>query len=299
MPLLSVNKTATLTGHNDCIYTLAEGRDEYEFFSGAGDGMVAKWDLKNPKDGALVLKVPNSIYALALDGHFLFVGNNFTGIHKVDLISGKEVLSASITTSSIFDIQVAGEKLIVGMGDGVVKVLNKHDLTVMAKLQYSNKSARTIAVNEKKEEFAVGYSDNHIRIFSLSDFKIKKEFKAHENSVFTLTFSPLNGDLLSAGRDAYLRIWDTDYKEKEAIVAHMYTINHIVFSPEGNYFATCSMDKSVKVWDAETYKLLKVIDKSRHAGHGTSVNKLFWSAFNNQLISASDDRTISIWDINI
>ena len=57
------------------------------------------------------------------------------------------------------------------------------------------------------------------------------------------------------------------------------------------------MDKSIKVWDAESEKLLKVIDKSRHAGHGTSVNKLLWSDYNDQLISASDDRQISVWDI--
>jgi WD40 repeat protein len=57
------------------------------------------------------------------------------------------------------------------------------------------------------------------------------------------------------------------------------------------------MDKSIKVWDAQNLRLLKVIDKGRHAGHGTSVNKLLWTSFNNQLLSASDDRTISAWDL--
>jgi len=57
------------------------------------------------------------------------------------------------------------------------------------------------------------------------------------------------------------------------------------------------MDKSIKVWDAETFQLLKVIDKARHAGHGTSINKVLWTNFNNLLLSASDDRSISTWDI--
>jgi WD40 repeat protein len=55
------------------------------------------------------------------------------------------------------------------------------------------------------------------------------------------------------------------------------------------------MDKSIKVWDLEELKLLKVIDKARHAGHGTSVNKLLWTP--GQLLSASDDRSISAWDV--
>ena len=77
----------------------------------------------------------------------------------------------------------------------------------------------------------------------------------------------------------------------------MYAINHIVFSPDGSKYATASMDKSIKIWDAEKHKLLKVIDKSRHAGHGTSVNKLLWTQHEHWLVSASDDRSISVWDI--
>jgi WD40 repeat protein len=89
-----------------------------------------------------------------------------------------------------------------------------------------------------------------------------------------------------------------EYAEHVSIVAHLYAINHLSFSPNGKYFATCSMDKSIKIWETNTFKLLKVIDKARHAGHGTSVNKLFWSGYRNQLISGSDDRTISIWNLN-
>jgi WD40 repeat protein len=75
----------------------------------------------------------------------------------------------------------------------------------------------------------------------------------------------------------------------------MYAINSLSFSPNGKHFVTCSLDKSIKLWDADQLKLLKVIDKARHAGHGTSVNKLLWTAYNGQVVSASDDRTISIW----
>ena len=104
---------------------------------------------------------------------------------------------------------------------------------------------------------------------------------------------------MSTSRDATLKIWNVEenYTLQESIVAHMYTINHLAYSPNGKYFATCSKDKSIKIWDAQSFRLLKVIDKARHAGHGTSVNKLYWSSYKNQLISCSDDRTISTWDI--
>jgi WD40 repeat protein len=57
------------------------------------------------------------------------------------------------------------------------------------------------------------------------------------------------------------------------------------------------MDKTIKVWNAQTFELIKVIDKVRHAGHGTSINKLLWLPYHDYLISGSDDRNLSVWKV--
>ncbi|MFT4856674.1 MAG: WD repeat-containing protein 61, partial [Algoriphagus sp.] len=71
------------------------------------------------------------------------------------------------------------------------------------------------------------------------------------------------------------------------------------FNEDGNMLVTCSMDKSMKIWETAERKLLKVIDKARNAGHGTSINKVVWSTYNGNIIAISDDRTISIWQIQV
>jgi WD40 repeat protein len=154
-----------------------------------------------------------------------------------------------------------------------------------------------MAIHPDRGEIAVGYSDHMIRVFDRSSLSIKCEWLAHANSVFTVRYSPDGKFLFSGSRDARLKVWDVQagYVQAAEVVAHMYAINHIEFSPNGKHFVTCSMDKSIKVWDLEELKLLKVIDKARHAGHGTSVNKLLWTP--GQLLSASDDRSISAWDV--
>lgn len=302
MSAIKVTKQHTLTGHRDCVYVITESKDSEYFFSGAGDGMIARWNINDPENGELVAKLPNSIYALHYHTYSdqLIAGHNYDGIHVIDWKNKKEVKSLHIGNAAIFDIQSVGKTLIVALGNGEIVFIDSDANQIIDRIHPTDQSARTIAIHPNKKEIAVGFSDNTIRIFHSESHKKLIKLKSHTNSVFTLAYSSDGSKLLSAGRDAHLKIWNAeDYTLEDDIVAHMYAINNIVFNPAKTHFATCSMDKSIKVWDATTNKLLKVIDKSRHAGHGTSVNKLIWSQKENLLISASDDRTISIWNIEL
>ena len=298
---VTVSKRNTLTGHNDCVYTLERSQFPNVFFSGAGDGMVVSWDLDDPEKGQLIAKLPNSIYGLhyMIEQNLLLVGHNYDGIHVIDLEDKKELGSLNMTKAAIFDIKSSGSHAYIGDASGALSKMDVNSLRVHKTVKESEVSLRTIAINEYTNELAAGYSDNLIRVFEKSDLSLKHVIEGHTNSVFSLQYSPDRQLLLSAGRDAHIKAWDVKagYLNLRDIAAHMYAINNIDYSPDGKHFVTCSMDKSIKVWDAETFKLLKVIDKARHAGHGTSVNKLYWSDHQNQLVSCSDDRTISIWDI--
>jgi WD40 repeat protein len=227
----------------------------------------------------------------------LIVGHNYDGIHVIDWENKKETGSLHFTNAPIFDIQSVDRDIYVASGDGAISCIDSENLVVVEKRKHSEKNARTISIHTERGEIAVGYSDNYIRIFDLGTLALKHEWPAHVNSVFTVRYSPDGNFLLSGSRDARLKVWDVraGYLPVTEIVAHMYAINHLEFSPNGKHFVTCSMDKSIKVWDLEELKLLKVIDKARHAGHGTSVNKLLWTA--DRLYSASDDRSISAWNI--
>lgn len=295
MTSVEVRKLHTLSGHKDGVYTVVNGSQPSHFFSGAGDGMVVLWDLGSPQEGTLIARLPNSIYALHFMNDILVAGHNYDGIHVLDWKNRKELASLKITDAAIFDLQSHNNDLFVATGDGALTVVDIATMTIKARHALSEKSARTIAIGGG--EIAVGYSDNFIRIFDLETYALKKQYAAHTNSVFALRYSPDGRFLLSGSRDARLKAWDIegDYRLAEEVVAHMYAINSLSFSPNGKHFVTCSLDKSIKLWDADQLKLLKVIDKARHAGHGTSVNKLLWTAYDGQVVSASDDRTISIW----
>ncbi len=294
-------KIATLAGHQDCIYALASATDTQFCFSADGHGQVAQWDLQNPELGSLVAKIPNSVYALCTlpASEELVVGQNFAGLHQINYAQKTETRSLQLTESYIFDIKKHQNALVVALGDGEVVWVDLEAWAVQKRFKASEKSARTIAFHPTLPEFAVGYSDNHIRIFDAETCAMKYDMEAHTHSVFTLAYAPTGDFLLSGSRDAHLKVWNVgkDYTLQQSIVAHIFAINRIAYSPDNQYFATASMDKSVKIWDAQSFKLLKVLDKARHAGHGNSVNTLLWSPFRNYLLSAGDDRMVGVWEI--
>lgn len=300
MPVLAITKRTTISGHKDCIYTLEHAPGEGRFFSAGADGLLAEWQIDHPEEGRLLAKADTSIYALKYLAaeQLLVIGQNFDGIRVINLATRKEQGSLKLGKTAIFSIEAYEGKLFVGCGDGRLIVVELASLRILHQQQASDKSLRSLQLFPEQNEIAAAFSDNTIKIFNLNNYQRKQVIEAHKNSVFALTYSPDYQYLLSGSRDAHLKVWRSadGYQQANSIVAHMYAINHIAYSPSGRYFASCSMDKSVKLWDAAEFRLLKVLDRARYAGHGTSVNRLLW-AEENVLISASDDRTISIWDI--
>jgi len=300
---LQATKLHTLAGHKDCIYSLEKGIQENHFLSSGGDGLIALWNLDNPEIGKLVAQVPQSVYALKLieERNQLLVGQNTEGLRLIDLEKVQELRSLKTTNTAIFDIQYHKQTIFVAYADGNLQSIDLDSWSIQNTIKISDKSVRSIAIHPSGECLVVGCSDNHIRIFETKTLSLLHSFEAHQNSVFTVSYTPSGENLVSGGRDARLKVWDAEHncQNLHNIPAHLFAINHLTFSPDGTLMATCSMDKSIKIWNAQTFKLLKVIDKSRHAGHGTSINKLLWTTYQNMLVAGSDDRMLSVWDIQL
>ncbi|MEZ0540062.1 WD40 repeat domain-containing protein [Fibrella arboris] len=297
---LQIQRLDTFGGHRDSVFALAPSAQAGHFFSAGADGQVADWDVAQPDMGALVARIPASVYALCFDRQagLLWVGQNYEGIQFIDPVQKQAVGSLQLTTGAIFDIQLYQETAFVALGDGVVVVIDVPTRAIRKHLKASTQSARCVAINPVEREVAVGYSDHQIRIFDLHTFALKRTISGPSNSVFTVTYSPDFKRLLAGGRDAHLRTWDVeaDYRPEADIVAHLYALNHLAFSPGGQWLATVSMDKTIKLWEADTLKLRKVIDRARHGGHSTSINKVLWLS-GTTFATASDDRTVAVWEV--
>ena len=300
-----VAKIATLAGHRDAVYAMTGGTDSL-IYSGSADGMVVGWNAAEPtRDGELLARVENSVYALRHLPQLglLVLGHNFQGIQAIDL-DGKQLAHATaLPPVAIFEIvfSESRQRLYAALGDGTLAVLTLPDFRLEKLLRIADKSLRCLALHEGRNELAVGSSDTFTRILDLDSLATKYTLGESTNSVFSVAYAPDGQHLLTAGRDAQVRTWDVaaGYALAGTVPAHMYTINHLAFSPDGRYLASCSLDKSIKLWDAATMTLLRVLDRTRAAGHGTSVNRLVWPGNENRLVSCSDDRSLAVWQLTV
>lgn len=298
MQKLEVSLIETLKGHTGAIYSLAG--TESGVYSTGGDGQVVWWSLDEPGDGRLVARMGKQIFSMALlpEHNTMLLGQMHGGIHVLDLVTRQEKHHLALHQKGVFDLLPFNDHYLVAGGDGILSLWRASDHVLGKKIILSDESLRALAIRPDGKQLAVGSSDNGIYLLSLPQLTIESKLEGHTNSVFSVCYSPDGRYLLSGSRDAQLMVWDVDnkYTPIHKIPAHLFTINHIVYSPDGNMFATAGRDKDVKIWDANSFELLKVLDRFKFEGHVNSVNRLWWGQ--ECLVSAGDDKKVILWRVS-
>lgn len=300
---MEIFKKAQFIGHNASVYALSECSKLNHFLSSGGDGWIVEWDLNNPEQGRLLAKTDSNIFSILYlpSKNWLLAGNMFGGIHWIDLGSGNNFKSVLHHKNGVFALFSFNENEILSLGgDGILTKWDIEKNRAIESVVLSSKSLRSIAKHPNLDILAVAASDSNIYILDAQSLELICTIeKAHQNSVFSVCFSPDGKYLLSGGRDAYMRIrlCNQNFEELPTEPAHLFTVNCIAFHPNGKIFATASRDKTIRIWDANSFALLKVIDSVRNAGHIKSVNRLLWN--DEVLYSCSDDRSIIAWEIKV
>ena len=298
---MEIQRIDTFSGHKAPIYSLEDGREPHIIYSAGSDGWVVEWNLQKPDVGKVLAHIEGSVYCLKLDRstNIFWVGQNFEGIHGVQVNDQSRVFSIAMPKKAIFDICFWDNQVWVAHDHGLISVIDRESQQIIKHIKSGDKSARKFCLMGQ-DKIAIGFSDGFIRVFN-KNFEMEFAWLAHELSVFSMIYEDSSHSLISVGRDAKIKRWLLDGENTslvQEVPAHIYAIHDVVVSPDQQFFASASMDKTIKIWRAIDLTLLKVIDAPRYGSHKNSVNKLLWSAYQDYLVSASDDKNISIWKIH-
>ena len=293
-----------LTGHKDCLYSSVLASNQQHLYTAGSDGLVARWDLQEPKDATLAAQLSHGIYCMKFipNSSSLLVGSMQGGLHLVDLLQHQELHHYQRSEHAIFDMDWLGDQLFVAHGDGVVSQWNTESLQslrLQQSITVSTAAIRCLLAHPTEPLFASGCSDGAVRLHNQKG-ELLQTLAAHNSSVFSLLWLSGGKYLLSGSRDAHIAVWETGSgKLLDKFPAHLFTINHLLHLPEVGLVASAGRDKTIKLWDDKSLELVKVANYDKFPGmaHSHSVNKLSWRPAQKQLISIGDDRKVIIWQI--
>jgi centriolar protein POC1 len=299
--MITVHKTAELTGHGNPVFTLELSQKPGILFTGGNDKGVVEWSLKTNSFIKVLFPVASSVYAIhgPVGVPYLFAGLRNGDILVFDFIKQQLLPSLKHHQKPVFDIKSVNHKqeLLAASEDGTVSIWSLTSLELLHVVKISNDTVRSISISADENQVAFGCRNNDVHIYDLLDYTLIKTLHGHTLPVFSVQYSPQGDYLVTGSRDAQVKIWDAKtYELVQSIPAHLFAVNSIAFHLTLPYFATASMDKSIKIWGADDFKLYKIISREKgYASHQLSINKIAWNG--NQLISVSDDKKVMVWDI--
>ncbi|HMQ90501.1 MAG TPA: hypothetical protein PKB07_23030, partial [Flavilitoribacter sp.] len=115
----------------------------------------------------------------------------------------------------------------------------------------------------------------------------------HDDRIRSVTFSPIDQFVLTAGLDSTIRLWHMDGRIKVLMKDRMGPVNRAIFSPNGQSILSTSHDGRVVRWNLEGDTL-----KSWRASfkHGILAAAFFPNG--DTIVTGGEDQFVSMWDIN-
>ena len=251
-------------GHEGSMIAAALSPDGKLLATGSSDKKIVFWDVETQKKQHEFEAHDSNIYGLDFSP------------------DGKTLVSASWDTSTkLWD--VAERKAIATFSNEEVLV-DDNDESAEADLAI-------VVLDVGTHRFATGLESGLVRIRDLLSKRVIHEFRAHEEAVASIRWSPDRKLLATAGYDNRVRLWDTSkFQPVQSFDLPEWALS-LAFHPDGQSLAAGCYDKQIYRWDLAAKKPLKPL-----AGHAAGINGIDWSANGKYIASASVDGTIRIWD---
>jgi len=124
----------------------------------------------------------------------------------------------------------------------------------------------------------------YLRLIDTHENKITASWRAHGDTIFDLDFSRDGTQLVTAGGDKLIKVWElASRKELARIEGHTAQVLGVAFNTNATQVVSGGADKEIKVWDIKTRE--KIISLGSHSARVTTVA---WSGDGKVIFAATD-----------
>ncbi len=233
-------------------------------------------------------------FSLSADGRTVLSGSEDRTLRLWDVASGRELdrslgdgtfscVRFSIDGSHVFAADLGGKVNVWRHSSGKLERLLKLDVAV---------TSVDLAFLPEQKAFVIGSNVGQILLCDAETGDIQKTFEGHSGWVANVAVVNAGDQILSAGHDSTLRLWNVKTGETERIyLGHAGRVNEVEVLPDGKKFVSSGADGTVRLWEIESGREL-----CRGIGSG-ELRGLSISSDGKSCLTAGLDGTVWEWEL--
>ena len=285
----------TLTGHTDCVYSIAVSPDGKYLASGSWDNTVIIWDAKSGQRLKSLEGHSNYVESVCWspDGKYLASGSRDETVIIWDANSGQKLKTLRGHSDAVWSVSwsLDGKYLASGSDDYTVIIWDANNFKHLKTLKGHSEQVNSVCWSPDGKYLASGSWDKTVIIWDAESGEKLQTLEGHSFFVSSVSWSPDGKYLASSSLFSTVIIWDPESGAKlKTLKGYSDCFYSVCWSPDGKYLASGANDKTVIIWDAMSGEKLKTLE-----GHYRDVRSVCWSPDGRYLASGSEDKTVKIW----
>lgn len=303
----NLSQKGQLQGYKGAVSSIAYSRDGNVIATGAEDGSVTLWNIRDPGRSPLIDKNRHKTWIWALrasvDGKWLATGSDDSTVALWAVSDqGFEYRRSIPDTGSshlVRGLSFSPESslLAIATTDGSVRVWDLEQEKVLHEFMASRQPVRCVEFSPDGRSLATGAEDGTISFWDLGGNPLSCDggsesagFK-HGAAVWGIRFHPDGDRLASCSEDHCIKLWDLKHKrEAQTLIGHTAWVLGIQFNSDGSLLASASEDGTARLWDQEGNQTAIFV-------HGAPVNGVCFSPDDLTLATAAADCKVTLWNV--
>lgn len=275
--------------HRDGIAALDISPDGSQLVTAGDDSTARLWALETRNSLAMWSfgETPESCRLLA-DGR-IAVGLNRGTVVTAAIGEEPELLGRG-SYWAIIDVDPTGYIVAAGFENGEVALFDARNRRELRRWK-AHFRLTAPAFSPDGMDLATAGSDSVVRIWSLSDGRLKRTLRGHRRRVYNLAYSQDGRRLVSGSSDHTVTVWDLETGlALSSFSEHRGIPSKLAFHPNGRSVLTAGTEGRVMVWDAATGGR-----EAEYHGHRGDVMSVGISPDGRTAVTGEFDGTVRTW----